>query len=118
MDAAVANMASHLAAGGVLVIDGWIRPDAWIDPGTVHAEAARADGIAAARVGKSRRDGDKTYLELHHLVATLEGIEHLLDHHELTLFTDDEYQTRFGVRACASSASSASTAKCPDETGT
>ena len=95
LDAAVGNMAAHLTPGGVLVIDGWIRPDAWIDPGTVHAEAARGDGIAAARVGKSRREGNKTYLELHHLVGTLDGIEHLVDHHELTLFTDDEYQGAF-----------------------
>ena len=93
--AAIGNMAAHLSAGGVLVIDGWIRPDAWIDPGTVHAEAARGDGVAAARVGKSRRDGNKTYLELHHLVGTLDGIEHLVDHHELTLFTDGQYQDAF-----------------------
>jgi SAM-dependent methyltransferase len=95
LDAAVGNMAAHLSASGVLVIDGWIRPDAWIDPGTVHAEAARGDGVAAARVGKSRREGNKTYLELHHLVGTLDGIEYLVDHHELTLFTDDQYQDAF-----------------------
>lgn len=95
LDAAVGSMAAHLSAGGVLVIDGWIRPDSWIDPGTVHAEAARGDGVAAARVGKSRREGNKTYLELHHLVGTLDGIEHLVDNHELTLFTDDQYQDAF-----------------------
>ncbi len=27
--ASVARMAAHLAPGGVLVIDGWIRPEAW-----------------------------------------------------------------------------------------
>ena len=95
LDAAVGSMAAHLSPGGVLVIDGWIRPDAWIDPGRVHAVAATGDGIAAARVGTSRRAGNKTYLELHHLVGTLDGIEHVVDHHELTLFTDDQYQDAF-----------------------
>lgn len=32
MRAAVTRMAAHLAPGGVLVIDGWIRPDAWRAP--------------------------------------------------------------------------------------
>ena len=95
LDAAVGSMAAHLSAGGVLVVDGWTRPDAWIDPGTVHVEVARGDGVAAARVGRSRREGNTTYLELHHLVGTLDGIEHLVDHHELTLFTDDQYQDAF-----------------------
>jgi SAM-dependent methyltransferase len=89
---AVRCMTEHLVPGGVLVVDGWIRPDAWIDPGTVHAVAAQSDGVAAARVGRSRREGNTSYLELHHLVGTLDGIEHLVDHHELTMFTDDEYQ--------------------------
>ena len=92
---AVGCMAAHLSAGGVLVVDGWVRPDAWIDPGTVHAEAAKSDGVAVARVGRSRRDGNKTHLELHHLVGNMDGVEYLIDHHELTLFTDREYNEAF-----------------------
>lgn len=95
LNAAVACMAAHLSVGGVLIVDGWVRPDAWIDPGTVHAQAAKGDGVAVARVGRSRRDGNKTYLELHHLVGTMDGIEYLVDHHELSLFTDQEYEEAF-----------------------
>lgn len=29
LSAAVATMARHLVDGGVLVVDGWVRPDAW-----------------------------------------------------------------------------------------
>lgn len=90
--AAVGRMAAHLTPGGVLVVDGWVRPDQWIEPGTVHAESTGGTDIAAARVGRSRREGRKTYLELHHLVATLDGIEHLVDHHELTLFEPEDYE--------------------------
>ena len=95
LQAAVQRMAEHLAPGGVLVVDGWIRPDQWIDPGTVHAEAGRGAGLAAARVGRSRREGKKTYLEIHHLVGTLDRVEHLVDHHELTLFERQEYEDAF-----------------------
>jgi len=93
--AAVRCMARHLAVGGVLVVDGWIRPDAWIEPGTVHASSARGEGVAVARAGRSRRDGKRTSLDLHYLVADADGITHLADHLELTLFTHDEYQEAF-----------------------
>jgi len=93
--AAVARMAAHVEVGGVVVVDGWIRPEAWIEPGTVHALAGMHDGTAVARVARSRRDGDHTHLDFEYLVATLDGIEHLVDRHVLTLFTDDAYQRAF-----------------------
>jgi len=95
LHSAVRVMAEHLDASGVLAIDGWVRPDAWIDPGTTHVEVAEADDLKVARLGRSRREGNKTYLEMHHLVATLDRVEHLVDEHALTLFTDDEYRGAF-----------------------
>jgi hypothetical protein len=32
---------------------------------------------------------------MHHLVATADGIEHLVDHHELTLFAPEDYEAAF-----------------------
>jgi hypothetical protein len=32
---------------------------------------------------------------MHYLVATADGIEHFVEHHELHLFTDDEMRTAF-----------------------
>lgn len=92
---AVGTMASHLNPGGVLIVDGWIRPDEWIDPGVIHTEVAEAEGIKVARVGRSFRDGDHTQLEMHHLVASLEGIDHFVDNHVLTLFSDSDYRAAF-----------------------
>lgn len=89
---AVAAMAGHLTPGGVLVIDGWVRPESWREPGDVQALASRTEDVAVARVGVSRRDGQRTHLEMHHLVGTLDGVEHLVEHHELRLFADDEYR--------------------------
>jgi SAM-dependent methyltransferase len=92
---AVHNMASHLHDGGVLVVDGWVRPDAWRDPGTLHALAANGDGFAAARVIRSGRDGRYSTLGLQFLIATAAGIEHLTEEHRLTLFEDAEYRDAF-----------------------
>jgi SAM-dependent methyltransferase len=95
LDDALANFARHLAPRGVVIIDGWIRSGEWRDPGIVHALASTRDGVAGARVGRSSRRGNRTTLELHHLVGTLDGVEYLVETHELTLFSDDEYRGAF-----------------------
>jgi SAM-dependent methyltransferase len=95
LTSAVRAMASHLGIGGVLIVDGWVRSDAWIAPGTVHSVAAVADNVAVARAGRSWRDGVTCILELHHLVATRDGVEHLIDEHRLTLFTEADYESAF-----------------------
>jgi SAM-dependent methyltransferase len=92
---AVGAMARHLRPGGVLVVDGWVRPDAWIDAGMTQVETAASAETTVARMSRSRRQGDRTFLEMHHLVATAAGIEHLVDHHELTLFGPEHYVAAF-----------------------
>ncbi len=93
--AAVARMAAHLAPGGVLVIDGWVRPDAWLPAGNVMAQAETDDDTAVARVVRSRRDGDRTHLEMRYLVATRDGFDTIEETHVLTLFGDRDYRSAF-----------------------
>ena len=93
-------MARHLAPGGVLVVDGWIRPDDWRDPGVVDVLGAVTDDAlhGVAMLGVSRREGRTSILEMHHLVAVLGDeppVTHEVDRHALTLFTDDEYRAAF-----------------------
>ena len=95
LDAAVAAMGGHLNPGGVLIVDGWVRPAEWIEPGTTHVEIAETDDLKVVRVGRSLRDGKCTRLEMHHLVASLDRIDHIVDEHVLTLFSDDDYQAAF-----------------------
>jgi SAM-dependent methyltransferase len=88
---AFTTMARHLNPGGVLVVDGWVRPDQWRDPGTTSLDVAENDEVKVVRLTQSRRDGANTDLEMHHLIATATGIQHVVEHHELTLFTPDDY---------------------------
>ena len=97
LDAAVARMAAHVGPGGVLVIDGWVRPDAWHPGVNVMAQAATADDTAVARVVRSRRDADKTHLEMRYLVATPSGFEAAEETHVLTLFADEDYRAAFAA---------------------
>ena len=95
---AVGRMSAHLAPNGVLIVDGWVRPDAW-RPGTnVHALAETADGLAVARVVRSWRDGDRSVLDMRYLIATAEdGFEQEQELHELTLFGDEAYRAAFAA---------------------
>ena len=43
---AIARMAAHLGPGGVLIVDGWVRPDAWWPGTNVQALAETAGGRA------------------------------------------------------------------------
>lgn len=95
LDEAIGCMSRHLTEEGVLVVDGWVRPNAWKEPGTCHVVSGMRDGLAVARVGRSERRGKKTILELHHLVGSESSVDHLVDRHELTLFTDEEYREAF-----------------------
>jgi ubiquinone/menaquinone biosynthesis C-methylase UbiE len=98
LQAAVGRMARHLAPGGVLVVDGWVRADAWW-PGThVQALAETADGVAAARVARTWRKDDRTVLDMRYLIATVDGgFEQEQEVHELTLFSDEAYGAAFAA---------------------
>lgn len=94
---AITVMAGHLTSGGVLIVDGWVRPDAWIDSGTTHMEVAETDSLKVVRMDRSDRDGDKTHLEMHYLIATVDRIDHVVEEHTLRLFTDDQYRAAFAA---------------------
>ncbi len=95
LDEALQTMRKHLSPGGVVVVDGWVRRQSWREPGTMQVLSTSRDGVGAARVAVSRRDGTRTTLELHHLVGSVDGVEHLVEAHEMTLFSDDEYRDAF-----------------------
>jgi SAM-dependent methyltransferase len=92
---AAVTMAEHLSPGGVLVVDGWVRPEDWRGPGMIDCETVRTDSMIVMRASRSERHGNKSVLEMHHIVTTLERIDHLVDHHELTLFTTQQYEHAF-----------------------
>jgi SAM-dependent methyltransferase len=91
LTAALSAMARHLQPGGVIVVDAWFTPDAWID-GHVTAHAASGEDLAVARVSTSHRLGRISLLDYHYTVATSEGVDRFTERHELALFRRDEYE--------------------------
>ena len=91
---AIRNMAAHLNVGGVLVVEGWVEPDAW--QGSRASSQAVVDAeLVAARVIVSGREGDVSTLAMHYLLATLDGIEHVEEEHRMGLFSRDQYRSAF-----------------------
>ena len=88
---AIAGLARHLAPGGVLIVDGWIRPDAWEDRQRPEVEQADDGETLVVRVGRSSREGNLTTLQMHHLVCTDGGIRHFSERHLLALEPTDAY---------------------------
>lgn len=93
---AIATMAGHLRPGGVLLVGAFLTPQEW-DPGHPHAMFVDWPDLKLARLNVSgvASEGNVAVLDFHYLVATPEGVEHFTEHHELGLFTDEEYQAAF-----------------------
>ncbi len=86
---ATAGLARHVADGGILLLEPWVTPEAWVS-NRPHALAVEQEGVAVGRVALSGRHGRISTVELQYLVATSEGIEQFAEHLEFGLFTHDE----------------------------
>lgn len=90
--AAVGCMVGHLKPGGILVIEPWFTPEQWL-PNTVHADLVDEPELKIARLNTSFQEGRLSFFDLHHLIATPQGTEHVVEHHELGLFETEEVRS-------------------------
>jgi len=97
----VANLARHLVDGGVLVVEPWVRPEDW-DPATLpRIDSGQGDGLSVTRMTRSRRVGDRTYLDMQYLIGTDDGIEHVAEDHEMGLYVEEVYREAFTAAGCS-----------------
>jgi len=91
---AIERMAAHLVSGGLLIVEPWLTPDAW-SPNTVHGLYIDEPELKIARVNTSLTEGHVSVFDLHHLIGTPEGTEHVVEHHELGLYTVEQMTEAF-----------------------
>jgi len=91
---AVASMARHLEPGGVLVVEPWLSPEAWVDR---HVGAVFVDEpeLKIARMNVGEREGNLSIFEFEYLVGTPNGLERFNERHELGLFAVEQYLEAF-----------------------
>jgi SAM-dependent methyltransferase len=91
---AITTMTRHVLPDGLVIVEPWLTPDRFID-GHVHVDVAEGDRVKIARVGVSRRHGDISVLDMHHMVASESGVERFFERHEVRLFTHEQYLSAF-----------------------
>jgi ubiquinone/menaquinone biosynthesis C-methylase UbiE len=86
-------LARHTRPGGVLIVDPWLTPEAWLTPdgskeGRVSLLVHESKGLTIARVGVSRRRGRISTTEYGYAVGRTRGPVRLFrERHALGLFT-------------------------------
>lgn len=97
---AVANIARHTTDGGVVVIDGWLRPEAAIDGFQSH-QAFDEDGVLVMRSTLAFVKDGHTEMFVGHMVNDGHAIRYFTERHRMGLFSDEVYVDaleRAGVR--------------------
>ena len=91
MRSTIGRLAAHVAPGGVLIVDGWLRPDVWQNEYRGEPDIAHNSEVTVVRLAFSRRERSITELDMHHLVRTNSGIEYFSETHKLALTPTEDY---------------------------
>lgn len=73
------------------MLDGWIRPEAWIDARRPPVEYVSNAEMEVFRLDFSERQGSRTTVTMHHLIRSSTGIEHFAEVHEYELVPTSSY---------------------------
>ena len=94
MKRAIMNMARHLAPGGVLILEPWFSPDRYY-VNHLKVNVTETPGMKTVWMYTTHRDGAIGWWDIHYLIGRPDGVEHFVEHHEVGLFTDEEYRQGF-----------------------
>jgi SAM-dependent methyltransferase len=91
----IANLARHLAPGGVLVVEPWLTPDKIQGGDRVHALFVDRPNLKIVRMNESVFENGLCKYEFHYLIGQNNRVSYLREHHTLGLFTHEQYLNSF-----------------------
>lgn len=91
---AVANMARHLRPRGLLMVEPFLRPEECIH-GYMHHMLIEQPEIRIVRMATTRVEDGVYISDMHHLISTPQATRHVVEHHEMALFSDASYRRAF-----------------------
>jgi len=100
LEQAMRHVARHLEPGGVFLLEPWLTPEAYT-PGGLHGLFVDKPDVKLARINVSQLSGRTSVFDMHHLVGTPDGVEHFVEHLELTLFPLDSYREALAAAGMA-----------------
>lgn len=92
-----ARLAQHLADGGLAIIEPWLTPETFEDPGRVTVTVDEDEQPVITVVGSVSRDGRRAHLRRLYVAATPGELATVEEHHDLGLFTPGEYLEAFAA---------------------
>ncbi|MDQ6772482.1 MAG: class I SAM-dependent methyltransferase [Candidatus Dormibacteraeota bacterium] len=94
---AIACLARHVEAGGVIVVEPFITPEQ-LRLGHVEQLCVEEPDLKVTRMSRvvDARDGHAVF-EFQYLVGRADGIEHIVETHELSLFRKEDYLEAFAL---------------------
>ena len=94
------TLARHVRPGGVVVVEPWFAPEAW-EAGRLTTVVVEQPALKIARMSVSGVRDRVSLLDFHYLVGRPDGIEHIVECHEMGLFTHEDYLAAFGQAGLA-----------------
>ena len=102
LERAYLRFAAHLEPDGVLVVEPWFEPDAWIE-GHVGANYVVGGDVSVMRMNSTwlEDEGRVSVMDMHHLVGRPGKVEHFVERHRLGLVTREEHLAAFEAAGLA-----------------
>ena len=100
MAKAIDTMAHHLAPGGVLIVEPWLRRDDY-KVGHISSDFIEQPDLRIARMCVSEMRDNVSVMAMHYMVATPEGVDTFTDLHELGMFSHAAFEGAFTAAGLA-----------------
>jgi hypothetical protein len=88
------NFATHLRPGGVAIVEPWLTAKTY-RTGSLHLRTFGNEALPIARMSLAEKRGNRSILNMHHLVGTPQGVRHWVEHHDMGMFEVRTYLAAF-----------------------